>query len=137
MQTLSLFPAFFDYQLLGIFLLRVALGFVFFRLWYTQITKHRADGFTFFQKLHLRPSKLFFWLFSTIGGLASVLLIIGLYTQGAAIATWLFMFIATFIKWLRPEILQRNTLSFYFILSIASLSLLFLGAGAFAVDLPL
>jgi len=137
MQTVSLFPELLDYQMLGTFALRVTLGFIFVYFWYEKVTHQRVERIEFFEKLKLRPAKIYFYFVSSVEGLAGALLVIGLYTQGAAIFTGTLMLIATFIKWRKPSALHRNTIEFYIILAVASFALLFLGPGAFAIDLPL
>ena len=74
---------------------------------------------------------------SSVDGIAGALLVVGLYTQGAVLVTGALMLVATFIKWRKPSALPRNTIEFYIILAVASFALLFLGPGAFAIDLPL
>jgi len=137
MQTLSLFPHLFDFQMLGIFMLRATLGLIFIYFWYEKVTHQRAERIEFFEKLKLRPAKVYFAVVSSVEGIAGALLTIGLYTQGAAIVTGTLMLIATLIKWRKPSALHRNTLDFYIILAVTSFSLLLLGPGAFAIDLPL
>lgn len=137
MHTLSLFPSIFDYQMLGIFMLRVTLGLIFVYFWYEKVTHQRVERIEFFEKLGLHPAKVYFAVVSSLEGIAGLLLVAGLYTQGAAIVTGSLMILATITKWRRPEALHRNTIEFYIILAVASFALLFLGPGAFAIDLPL
>ena len=137
MQTLSLFPSLLDFQMLGVFALRVTLGLIFVYFWYEKVTHQRAERINFYEKLGLRPSKVYFWSVSSVEGIAGALLVVGLYTQGAVLVTGALMLVATFIKWRKPSALPRNTIEFYIILAVASFALLFLGPGAFAIDLPL
>ncbi|HBB43977.1 MAG: DoxX family protein [Parcubacteria group bacterium GW2011_GWA1_44_13] len=137
MQTLSLFPSLLDFQMLGVFALRVTLGLIFVYFWYEKVTHQRAERINFYEKLGLRPSKVYFWTVSSVDGIAGALLVVGLYTQGAVLVTGALMLVATFIKWRKPSALPRNTIEFYIILAVASFALLFLGPGAFAIDLPL
>ena len=137
MQTLSLFPSLLDFQMLGVFALRVTLGLIFVYFWYEKVTHQRAERINFYEKLGLRPSKVYFWSVSSVEGIAGTLLVVGLYTQGAVLVTGALMLVATFIKWRKPSALPRNTIEFYIILAVASFALLFLGPGAFAIDLPL
>lgn len=137
MQTLSLFPSLLDFQMLGIFMIRATLGFIFVYFWYEKIFLFRKDQIHFYEKLGLRPAKIFSLAVASLEGITGVLLIIGLYTQAAAIVAGAIMTLAVLIKWRTPSALPKNTNDFYVILAVASLSLLFLGAGAFAIDLPL
>ncbi|MGB2580088.1 MAG: DoxX family protein [Minisyncoccia bacterium] len=137
MQTVSLFPSLLDYQMLGIFMIRATLGLIFIYFWYEKVTHQKAERIEFFEKLKLRPAKVFFFVVSSAEGIAGGLLLVGLYTQGAALVTGALMLVATLIKWRKPSALPRNTIEFYIILAVASFALLFLGPGAFAIDLPL
>lgn len=137
MQTFSLFPALLDYQMLGVFMIRATLGLIFIYFAYEKIFIEQRERIEFFEKLHLRPTKIFFWVVALTELVAGIGLVIGLYTQAVALVTGALMTIATFIKRLNPSALPKNTIEFYIILAVASFALLFLGAGAFAIDLPL
>ncbi|MBI5078195.1 MAG: DoxX family protein [Candidatus Yonathbacteria bacterium] len=137
MHTVSLFPHLLDYQMLGIFALRATIGLIFVYFWYEKVIRHRREQLEFFTKLKLYPVKAFFWVVSSIEGIAGALLTIGFYTQGAAIVTGSLMLLASFIKHHKPGALPKNTTEFYIILAVVSFALLFLGPGAFAIDLPL
>lgn len=134
---LSLFPSLFDYNILAIFALRITLGGIFVWFAYTKIFRERTERIAFFEKIGLTPAILFFTAVTGIELVAGVLLTVGLFTQGAALATGILMTIATFIKWRTPNALPYNTIEFYILLAIVSFSLLFFGPGIFAFDLPL
>lgn len=133
----SLFPSLLDFQMLGTFALRVTLGLIFVYFWYEKVTHQRSERIHFFEKLGMKPAVLYFSLTAYTEGIAGALLVVGLWTQGAAIATGALMFLASIVKFFKPSALPRNTIEFYIILAVASFTLLFLGAGAFAFDLPL
>ena len=137
MHTVSLFQSLLDYQMLGVFMLRVTLGLIFVYFWYEKVTHQRLERIHFFEKLGMKPAVLYFALTAYTEGIAGVLLVVGLWTQGAAIATGTLMLLASIVKFFKPNALPRNTLEFYIILAVVSFSLLFLGAGAFAFDLSL
>lgn len=123
--------------MLGIFALRVTLGLIFVWFWYEKIFRERAERIHFFEKLGLRPAVFYFAVVTHLEGIAGALLVVGLWVQGAAIATGSLMLLASVVKIFKSSTLHRNTLEFYLILAASSFSLLFLGAGAFAFDLPL
>lgn len=133
----SLFPSLLDFQMLGTFVLRVTLGLIFVYFWYEKVFLFRKERIHFFEKLGMKPAVLYFSLTAYTEGIAGALLVVGLWTQGAAIATGALMFLASIVKFFKPSALPRNTIEFYIILSVASFALLFLGAGVFAFDLPL
>jgi uncharacterized membrane protein YphA (DoxX/SURF4 family) len=72
--------------------------------------------------------------------IAVSLLFLGLYTQIAALVVTLASLLAVIIK-IRVRLAEHQSLSqgveYYFLLLAIAVSLLFLGAGAFAIDLPL
>lgn len=108
---LSLFPQLLDYQFYGPLLLRIALGVIFLIHGYPKIFEAR-----------LRLAGLLEFI-------AGVLLIIGLFTQAAALVLAVELFII--IVWFR----RGQELDF--VLLIMALTLLVLGPGAWAIDLPL
>lgn len=123
--------------MLGIFLVRVALGFTFIHFWRTGRSYQKAEQIKFFEALHLLPARLFYEIVSIIECVVGALLIVGLWTQGAGIAGSILMLAASFVKIRKPELSPKHTAGFYFTLALFSFALLFLGAGAFAFDLPL
>ncbi len=144
MHIVSLFPNLLDFQMLGIFMLRVTLGIIFVYFWYKKFFHQHADespdsrlGRKLKDIIGLRPAKVFFLVATSVEGIAGALLVIGLWTQGAAIVTGTLMLIASFIKHHRPSVLPKNTTEFYVLLAVVSFALIFLGPGAFAIDLPL
>ena len=133
----SLFPELFDYSFLAIGILRISLGIVFLWFAYTKTFKERADYLVFFEKLRMRPAKFFLNIAISIELLIGAAFTAGYYTQVAALAAGALMALAALIKWHRPSMLHQNSVSFYFLASVVSLSLAFIGPGAFAFDLPL
>jgi len=134
---LSVFPQLFDYSFLAITILRVTLGIIFIFFAYGELFRERTMRIAFFDKLSLRPAILFFAIVTGLELLAGIFLTIGLFTQIMALIVGALMVFATLIKWRRPDVLPYNTLEFYVLLAIVSFSLIFLGPGSFAFDLPL
>jgi len=120
-MILSLFPSLFTYQLIGIFLVRVALSLTFFRLGYR---------IAFDLQLKKPWLKSVGWVVMLVG----LLLLIGLYTQAATLVAAL-MTISLVVKKIRQR--QFDNLNYHLLVLAISLALLTLGAGAFAIDLPL
>lgn len=118
---LSLFPSLLAFEQLAPFLLRLTLGAVLIFWAYGKI-KARSDW---------KPTTL-----GLIEAVAGLLLIVGFMTQlGALVA--LIILAVKLIKKLQTRSLFTNGVNYYFILFVISLSLLFMGPGAFAIDLPL
>jgi len=90
----------------------------------------------FFEKIGLKPGIFFVLLIGVIEFVAGILLVIGLYTQIAAIVIAFLMLEATLIK-LKNRKSLPNDAAFYFILFVSAVSLIFSGAGLFAFDFPL
>ena len=134
---LSIFPDLLIYNFLGVTIIRVALGLLGVYLAFRVLSKRdQLVDFVVSMKFPLIPFAaaspwILFILFIISGGL----MILGLYTQVACIVlAYLFLkmlFINIFIK-----DFSDNAPVFYLCLIFISLSLLFLGPGALAYDLP-
>lgn len=137
MHTVSLFPSFLDYQLLGVFIVRVTLGFIIINFAYKNIFSERLERTEIFEKLKIRPAKVFFWIVTAAEFIGGVGLLVGFYTQLVGIVVGFFMVFVALIKHHHPNVLPKNTVEFYVILAVVSFSFLFLGPGVFAIDLPM
>ena len=120
-MILSLFPSLLTYQMIGIFIIRIALSLTFLRLGY-RIAFH----------LQLKKS----WLKSVgwVAMIVGLLLLIGLYTQAAALLAALMM-LSLVVREIRHR--QFDNLNYHLLVLVIALALLTLGPGAFAIDLPL
>ncbi len=119
---LSVFPGLLNYPLIGIFILRVALGFVFLKFGLE----------IFFQKR--RAVEKLGGIFEIICG---TLLVIGLLTQPSALFALLITLMAIVFKAVKINGIFSQSLIFYMFLAIVSISLVLLGPGVFSIDLPL
>jgi putative oxidoreductase len=133
---LNTFPELLTYSTLAPFILRVILGLIFLDLAYLKIGKEKADWNRTFGALGLQPADTLVKLYALIEAIAGLLLIVGMYTQIAALVVVIFTGVETYLEWRDGNILKRN-LVFYVLLFVIALSLLLTGAGAFAVDIPL
>lgn len=133
---LSLFPGLLTYQLVAPFVLRVALGLLFLNLGYLELTREQSRWRRVFETIRFKP--IVFWAkaFGAIEIFGGALLIIGLFTQGAALLFCVISLAEFWIESREPVILKRS-LFFYGLVFAISLSLLFSGAGFWAFDLPL
>ena len=104
------------------FLMRLVLGGVFIHWAYKEFRNRAATGQT--------------RILAGVEGIAGILLVIGLWTQGAALFA-----IADLVIRLGGRVMKKSFLTdgvnYYLILLVLALSLLVLGAGAFAFDLSL
>lgn len=118
---LSLFPSLFTYELVAPLLLRLTLGAILIFWSYGKLKERRS----------VRANTI-----SIIEGIAGILLVIGLFTQLAALAAAIILIVYLFKKF-KAKSLFTDGVNYYFVLLIISLSVLVLGPGIFAFDLPL
>ncbi len=116
---LNPFPYLLSFGLLGPFLLRLILGITFIH----------------FGTLKIK-NKNYKHVVAYVETLAGVMLVLGLYTQIAALVVALILLYQLFHKMTKKAFLTDGV-NYYLILFIIALSLLVTGAGFFAFDLPL
>ena len=124
---LSIFPSLFTYSLLSGLILRLTLGLVFLFWGYKRLMSKS-------EKIGTEKKKI--TAFGTVKAIIGILLIIGLWTQLAALASAIILIVKLAHK-ARSKSLFTDGVNYYFILLMISLALLFTGAGALAFDLPL
>ena len=133
---LNVFPELLNYSLLAPFVLRVVVGLIFIDLGALIFKSERQRWVASFEALGLRPADLFVPLYALIQVVGGILLIIGLWTQVAALALVIITGVELYIEWSAKEILKRDMV-FYLLLFIISLSLLLTRAASYALDIPL
>jgi len=133
---LSLFPDLIAYGLIGPLILRAALGIIFFDFGWTKLGQQKEVKAALFESLGLKPGSVFVLIFGVLELAAGALLIVGLFTQGAAFFAALISLAAAALKKRRPESLE-SSFGFLVLCFIIALSLLFTGAGFLAFDLTL
>jgi uncharacterized membrane protein YphA (DoxX/SURF4 family) len=133
---LNPFPELLMYSFFGPFILRVLLGLIFLDLGVLKLRGEKERWLTSFETLGLHPADLFVPLYALLQITGGLLLLIGLWTQVAALAFAIFTGIELYIEWKARDILKRDMV-FYLLIFVISLSLLLTGAGAYAIDIPL
>ena len=133
---LSVFPDLLAFGLLAPFLLRVALGLVFISFGKYKLGSERAEKAKFFESFGWKSGLYVATVLGIIELVVGIFLLIGLYTQIAALVAAFIMFCALILKKKSPHGIESSR-GFLALLFIISLSLLVLGAGLFAFDLPL
>jgi putative oxidoreductase len=133
---LSVFPSFLTYSLLAPFILRLVLGLIFIDLGVLKFKSERARWLASFETLGIKPADLFLPVYAVIQIVGGIMLIIGLWTQVAALVFVISSAIELYIEW-EASVMLKRTIVFYLLIFAISLSLLLTGAGAFAIDLPL
>jgi len=133
---LSIFPQLLPFTLLGIFIIRVAIGIIIFYIAYQTLFTKREE---FVKKLKIakhpfsRGSVVIVGLSTLI---SSSFLIAGFLTQISSLVCGYLLLNLMMLDSGKEKVLGQTKL-FYITISIICLSFLFLGAGFFAVDLPL
>lgn len=133
---LNTFPTLLSFGLIAPLILRVTLGLVLIGIGILTISQKRLSFIEYF-KLHNFPLPLILpWVFGIVEIIVGIFLIVGLSTQIAAIISVFLLLNLYSFETNNDNILPYSS-SLYLILSIVALSLLFSGAGFFALDLPL
>ena len=135
-HTFNFFPELFSFSLLAPLILRVAVGLIFLNLGSLKLGKERKDWNNSFKLLKLVPPGFFTGLFGIIETIGGLLLIVGAYTQVAALILGVISLFELMIEHEEESILKRDFV-FYFLLTAICASLLLTGAGTFAIDIPL
>lgn len=133
---LNPFPDLLTYSLLAPFILRVVAGFIFINLGVLAFKNEKERWLVSLETLKIPSPKLALKILGLVEIVAGVMLILGFYTQIAALILALLTFAEAYVEYKDPMILKRNFVFYLMLLSIL-LSLLLSGAGAFAFDLPL
>lgn len=133
---LNLFPGLLSYAMLGPFILRLVLALVFIDLGLLKFRSEKHRWLATFEALHLRPADFFVPLYAAVQILGGLMILIGLWTQGAALVLAVFTFCELYVEWSASTLLKRD-FTFYLLIFCLSLSLIFTGAGAYSFDIPL
>lgn len=133
---LNPFPDLLVYGLLAPFILRVIAGFIFINLGILAFKNEKQRWVVSLSTLNISNPKMAVKILGAIEVVGGVMLLVGLYTQVAALILGFLTFAEAYVEYKDPSILKRN-LVFYTMLFAITLSLLLSGAGAFALDLPL
>lgn len=133
---LNPFPEFLTYSLMGPFILRMVLGLIFLDLGLLKLKSEKSRWIASLEALHLHFAKHLVSIIGAIEIVGGIMLILGLWTQVAAIIFIIITSLEIYIEWKDSKILKRDFVFYILTLSIAA-SLLLTGAGAFALDMPL
>lgn len=120
----SLFPDLFSYSMLGVFAVRAILGCTLLTLGIHEIKRRNTES-----------SRLVLYS-GILKSLAGALILIGLGTQVGALIAIVILAIHIALKVKNKQFLSDG-INYYVILFVLACSILVLGPGAFAFDLPL
>jgi len=133
---LNPFPELLTYSLLAPFILRITIGFLLVNLGYLKLSKEKSRWEATFEAFQVKQKVVATKILGFIEVIGGLSLIAGFYTQVAAIAFVILSGIEVFIEY-REETLLKRDIVFYVLMFMIALSLVFSGAGFFAVDIPL
>ncbi len=133
---LNPFPDLLTYSFFAPTILRLVAGLVFINLGRALFKGEKNRWMISLNTLRIPRPKIAVKVFGLIEIVGGVMLVLGFYTQVAALVLALLTFSEAYVEYKDPAILKRN-FPFYLILFAITLSLLLSGAGAFAFDLPL
>jgi len=117
-------------------ILRALLGIIFINFGYSKIFKKREEKIKFFEKLNWNPAILYVGIIGILEIVAGISLILGFYTQIGALIAGFILLGCILIKYKKPTLLPGEMMLFVVLFAIA-VSLLFSGAGFWAVDVAL
>jgi uncharacterized membrane protein YphA (DoxX/SURF4 family) len=135
-MILNTFPDLLTFSQMSPLILRVILGLITVNLGYLKFTREKKSWEELFATIHLNPAKIFVKILAFMEILGGLMFISGIYTQLTAMIFAALFFCEAILEY-RESDLERRNLTFYILMFTISLSLIFLGAGAFAFDLPL
>lgn len=130
------FPDFLVYSLLAPFFIRIVVGFVFINLGALSFRNEKRSWEISLKTLNIPSPQIAVKILGAIELASGIMLVLGFYTQIAALVLALLTFAECYVEYKDSAIIKRNFVFYLLVLSIL-LSLLFSGAGAFAIDLPL
>ncbi|MFA6338582.1 MAG: DoxX family protein [Candidatus Paceibacterota bacterium] len=133
---LNPFPTLLYLERFAPMILRIVLGLVFLLLAYQKITKERSKHSEFFESLKLYPGGFFVWIFAILEIVSGLFMLAGFLTQIAAVVFITISVLTIIAKLIKRDSTQSEILVYILLLTI-SISLLFFGAGIYAVDIPL
>lgn len=133
---LNIFPELLNYGLLAPTIIRITLAITLLFIGYETVFSKRLNFLSYFEAKKYPLAKLLPIKLGVAEIIAGLFLLFGFFTQVAALAT---VFLSLMLMYIenRDEKILPHSLTFYLIIAILSVTLLFSGAGAFAIDIPL
>ena len=131
----SLFPGLLDYSGFAPLILRLALGLVFVVHGYPKLFTHFSQTKEFFNSVGIKPAKFWVFVVGAVEFFGGIALILGFAVQLAALLIAINMIVAILLVKFRKGFVGGY--EFDLALLAIAVSLLFLGAGFYAFDLPL
>ena len=131
----SLFPGLLVYAGFAPLVLRLILGLVFIVHGYPKLFKSLNQTVGFFDSIGIRPAKFWVFVVGIVEFFGGIALILGFATQLVALLIAIDMLIAIVLVKFKQGFV--NGYEYDLTLLVIAVSLVFLGAGFYAFDLPL
>ncbi len=119
---LSVFPSLLSWQLVAPLIMRLALGAIFIHWAYRSFKNKNASA----QKKAI----------GIVEGISGILLVIGLWTQVAALIAIVYLLVGIYHK-ISKKAFLTDGVNYYLVLLVIAVSIIVSGAGLIAFDLPL
>lgn len=132
---LSIFPDLLAFKLFAPLVLRLVLGVIFIVHGYPKLFKDFAGTVGWFDSVGIKPAKFWVLVVGIVEFFGGIALIVGFATQLAALLIAINMLGAIFL--VKRKMGLVNGYEFDLALLAMAVSLVFLGAGFYAIDLPL
>lgn len=133
---LNPFPYLLSLQFILITLLRIVLGFTYLWFGYQMTVKDRERAKEFVRLAKLPFPTVLGWVYGIIQFVGGILFLVGLFVQPTAIALSIVSFSYLLLKDRKHPYL-KNDFAYYILLFTMTFAMLFFGAGAFSIDIPL
>ena len=117
-------------------ILRVVIGIIVINLGILKLNKEKISWQKLFETINFLPTQIFVKILAFIEIIGGLILIAGAYTQITAMVFSALFFCEAILEYREP-VLEKRNITFYILMFSISLSLIFLGAGFLAFDLPL
>lgn len=136
LPILNTFPDLLALEPLAPFILRIVLGVILMNTGYLKWKKEESRWKLFIEAFGLKHRSEFVKVLGSLEFIAGFGVFIGLYTQLCALILVLVTGVELYAENKESSLVKRDIV-FYTLIFAISLSLLFTGAGAFSLDLPL
>jgi uncharacterized membrane protein YphA (DoxX/SURF4 family) len=135
-MILNTFPNLLTFSQLSPFVLRVVLGIIIINLGSLKLGREQSAWQELLELINIHPAKFFVKFLAFVEIIGGFILLFGAYTQLVSMVFAVLFFCEAVLEYRQPN-LENRDLTFYVLIFSISLSLIFLGAGAFAFDLPI
>lgn len=136
LPILNPFPDLLVLEHLAPLILRVVLGIIILNVGYLKFKGELPRWKIFIEAFGLKHRSEWVKALGIVEMISGVMLIVGFYTQIAALVLAILAFVELLAERKESALVKRDMV-FYILVFAIALSLLFTGAGAFSLDLPL